>query len=76
MKKTRLTRLIAVFLSLMMLAGTFGVTTAAADDSSSQVGYDIAEVQDLLNAEPYAEYAERTSNVPRASKSVTINAVN
>ena len=76
MKKTKLTRLIAAFLSLMMLVTAFGVTTAAADASSSQVSYDIAEVQDLLNAETYAEYAERNIDVPRGSKSVTINAVN
>ena len=76
MKKTKLTRLIAAFLSLMMLVTALGVTTSAADASSSQVGYDIAEVQDLLNAETYAEYAERNADVPRGSKSVTINAVN
>jgi hypothetical protein len=75
MKKTKLTRLIAAFLSLMMLVTAFGVTTAAADASSSQVSYDIAEVQDLLNAETYAEYAVRDADVPRGSKSVTISGV-
>ncbi len=75
MKKTKLTRLIAVFLSLMMLAATFSVPTAAAEEGSSQVSYDIADVQDLLNAEAYVDYAGRNADVPRASKSVTINAV-
>ena len=79
MKKTKLTRLIAVFLSLMMLGSTFGVGSYAADassdDGSSTVSYDIADVQDLLNAESYTDYAARTADVPRGGSEVKIDAV-
>ncbi len=81
MKKTRLTRLIAGFLSLMMLGSGLSVAAAAetetveAADDSSMVGYDIADVQDLLNAEIYADYAARNADVKRAESSIVINAV-
>lgn len=83
MKKTKLTRLIAVFLSLMMLysvigAGAFTVSAAEEGDdetASSTVSYDIADVQDLLNAESYDDYAERNADVPRGTSTITINAV-
>ena len=83
MKKTKLTRLIAVFLSLMMLysvigAGDFTVSAAEEGDdetASSTVSYDIADVQDLLNAESYADYAERNADIPRGTSTITINAV-
>ena len=43
----------------MMLGSTFGVGSYAADassdDGSSTVSYDIADVQDLLNAESYTD---------------------
>ncbi len=77
MEKTKLTRLIAGFLSLTTLSTAFGVTTAAAaDKGSSQVSYNIADVQDLLNAEAYSDYALRNADVPRAKSTVTINAAN
>ncbi len=80
MKKTKLRRLVAGFLSLMMLTSSLGVIAAAddkaADDSSSMVGYDIAEVRALLNAESYAEYAKKNADVKRADSSIVINAVN
>ena len=80
MKKTKLRRLIAGFLSLMTLASSLGVIAAADDsaseDSSSMVGYDIADVRDLLNAESYADYAKRNADVKRADSSIVINAVN
>ncbi len=81
MKKTKLTRLIAGFLSLMMVGSTFSVAAAADDqtakteEDSSTVGYDIADVQDLLNAETYADYAARNADVKRADSSIVINAV-
>lgn len=79
MEKTKLTRLIAVFLSLMMLGSAFSVTTAAADaetaEGSSTVSYDIEDVRDLLNAEAYADYAARNADVKRASKEIVIKAV-
>ncbi len=78
MKKTRLTRLIAAFLSLMTLGSTISVSIAAeseTEDKSSTLGYDIAEVQALLNAEVYSDYAKRNEDVPRAKKSVTIKGI-
>ena len=79
MKKSKLTRLIAVFLSLMTLGSSFAVTSAAneaAEEGSSTVGYDIAEIQALLSAEEYVKYAQRNANVARAKKSIEIDAVN
>ena len=80
MKKTKLTRLIAAFLSLMMLGSAFGFTAFASDaeesDNSSTVSYDIADVQDLLNAESYTDYALRNADVPRGKSKITIDAVN
>ncbi len=81
MMKTKLTRLIAVFLSLMMLCSAFSFGAAAADakttdKNSSQVSYDIADVLDLLNAVSYADYAADNADVPRAKSSITINAAN
>lgn len=81
MKKTQLTRLLACFLSLTMLGSTFGVVTSAADEkaddaNSSTVSYNIADIQDLLNAETYTEYAERNANVPRGKSEITIDATN
>ncbi len=80
MKKTKLTRLIAGFLSLMMLGSAFGVVGAAAEtdsqENSSTVSYDIEDVRDLLNAETYADYAARNADVKRAGSSIVIDAVN
>jgi ABC-type glycerol-3-phosphate transport system substrate-binding protein len=78
MKKTKLTRLIAVFLSLMMLVSAFGIGTAAAEekDNTSIVSYDIADVRDLLNAESYSEYAQRNADIPRGKSEIKIDAVN
>ncbi len=77
MKKTRLTRLTAVFLSLLMLGSAFSVTTTAneAETASSTVSYDIDDVRDLLSAEVYADYAARNADVKRAKKAIVINAV-
>ncbi len=77
MKKTKLTRLIALFLSLMTLGSTFSVAAdkgELAEKASSTVGYDIAEVQSLLGAEEYADYAVRNVDVKRAEESIVINA--
>ncbi len=79
MKKTRLTRLIAVFLSLIMLGSAFSVTTAAdkaETEPTSTVSYDIDDVRDLLSAEEYADYAVRNADVARASGAIVIDAVN
>lgn len=61
-----------------MLGSALGVATSAADDkasdtNSSTVSYNIADIQDLLNAEIYSEYAERNADVPRGKSTVTIN---
>ncbi len=78
MKKTKLTRLIALFLSLMTLGSTVSVAAdngESAQEASSTVGYDIAEVQSLLNAEEYADYTVRNADVKRAEESIVINAL-
>lgn len=63
-----------------MLGSTFGVVSQAADESSdsgsSTVGYDIADVRDLMNAESYTEYSARTSDVPKGKSAIKIDATN
>ena len=76
MKKTKLTRLIAVLLSLIMLGSAFSVAAFADETSdSSTIGYDIDDVRDLLNSETYASYAERNADVERAKDTIVINGV-
>lgn len=78
MRKTRLTKLVAGFLSLMMIGSAFSTSlfaSSTADDSSSTVSYDIEEVRDLLNAETYSDYAARNESVKRGESSIVINAV-
>lgn len=77
MKKTKLTRLIAVFLSLTTFGTGLatGVGAAETKEATSHVSYDIADVQDLLNAVSYDEYIAKYSNVARAKKEIVIDAV-
>ncbi len=76
MKKTKLTKLIAVLLSLIMLGSAFSAA-AFADEAgeSSTIGYDIDDVRDLLNSETYALYAQRNADVARAKEAIVINGV-
>ena len=78
MKRTRLTRLIAAILSLLMLL-TCCSFTAAADDGDVVEGqvmsYDIEEVKALLNALTYTEYTARNARYSKATSTVVVNAV-
>lgn len=80
MKKSRLTRLVAAMLSLLMLIGCFGFTAVAADDDeaaqSAVMSYDIEEVKALLNALTYDEYTARNTRFEKATKTVAIEAAN
>ncbi|MBE6606521.1 MAG: extracellular solute-binding protein [Ruminococcaceae bacterium] len=77
MKRTRLTRLIAAMLSLLMLVGCFSFTTAAEDTEAEEkvMSYDIEEVKALLNALTYTEYTSRNARHPKATSTVVVNAV-
>lgn len=78
MKRTRLTRLIAAILSLLMLVTCFSFT-AVADETEQPaekvMSYDIEEVKALLNALTYTEYTARNARVPKATSTVVVNAV-
>ncbi|MBQ4136526.1 MAG: hypothetical protein IJD67_00305, partial [Clostridia bacterium] len=78
MKRTRLTRLIAAILSLLMLVTCFSFT-AVADETEQPaekvMSYDIEEVKALLNALTYTEYSARNARIPKATSTVVVNAV-
>lgn len=82
MKRTKLQKLMALFLSLLMLAGTFTVLTpasAAEEESettktSTSAKKDLVEISETLNAKTYLEYMNDIGEVARSTKEVTINA--
>ncbi len=88
MRKNKLTRLIALFLSPVMLATAFSVCTfadeedtvlAAASEGAEEGkarGYDIADVQDLLNSKSYDEYALANKDVPKGKSKIEIDVIN
>lgn len=89
MKKSKLTKMLAVFLVTAILFGSFSALTvfvSAADpageetsksgeDSSSMFGYTrtIGEVRALMEATSYAKYSEKYADVPDGSKSIVID---
>ena len=74
MKGTKLTKLAALLLSMVMLLSSAVVLTYA--DTSSDDGSDgresLANIKELLNAISYEEYTEKYRDVPRATKTVDI----
>lgn len=77
MNKSRSLKLTALFLTLLMLAGVFIVPVSAADTDSgvaSVTKKTIKEVSETLNAITYEEYNKKYSDVPRATKEVTVEA--
>lgn len=76
MKRTRLTRLLAAVLSLLMIFTSFSLTAVADVEETEEqtMSYDIEEVKALLNALTYTEYVARTSRFPRATSTVVVNA--
>ncbi len=84
MKNTRLKRLVATLLSLLMLFGCFSVQAAATEGADAQEAsvdadladalvYDIEEVKAVLNALSYSDYSIRTQRQPKATKTVNID---
>ncbi len=79
MKKTKLTKVTALFLALLMIAGAMSITVAAEDgtqtSTSSGATSSIEEVRELLNAISYSDYALKYADVSKAEKEIVINAV-
>ncbi len=88
MKKSKLTKMLAVFLVTAILFGSLSALTvfvSAADpeeetsesgeDSSSMFGYNrtIGEVKALMEATSYAKYSEKYADVPDGPKSIIID---
>ena len=75
MKGTKLTKLAALILSIVMLLSSAAVLTYA-DDPAGDTGSDsresLANIKELLNAIPYEEYLEKYRDVPRATDTVNI----
>ena len=79
MQRTKLIKLTSLFLSLLMLAGTFTVImpVSAADGGAEtgSGGVSIAQISETLNAISYLEYSNEHKNAQRATATLTINAV-
>ena len=82
MKKTKLTKVVALFLAILMIAGSMSITvaaegllTTAPSLPTTGATSSIDEVREILNAISYGEYSEKYVDVPRASKEIVINAV-
>ena len=79
MKRTKLLRLTSLFLTLLMVAGTFTALLpvyAADGDAGTGTGgsSSLQQISEALNAISYREYDEKYADVARATKSVTIDA--
>ncbi len=79
MKRTKLLRLTSLFLTVLMIAGTFTavlpVFAADAGGGNSGAGSStLQQISDALNAISYSEYVEKHEGVKRATKTVTIDA--
>lgn len=59
MKKTRFARLTALFLAVLTLCGTFGISAAAAGSGGSSSASTAQEIKELLNAASYTNYNAR-----------------
>lgn len=56
MKRTRFTRITALFLAVLMLCGVFTVSTAAASSTTDETA---SELRELLNADAYSVYSKK-----------------
>ena len=79
MKRTKLLRLASLFLTVLMIAGTFTAVLPvyAADGTGGNSGEGsstLQQISDALNAISYLEYDEKYADVKRATKTVTIDA--
>ncbi|MBR0327004.1 MAG: hypothetical protein IIX09_04305, partial [Clostridia bacterium] len=75
MRKSRFCRALSLLLAVLMAMGCFVLPAAAAEEGSVVgTGTTLAELRELLNAISYEEYLEKNTNVPVATKSVTVNA--
>ncbi len=81
MNRTKLQKLMALFLAILTLAGTFAVPVSAADagnETDTTEGTsdrkDLAEISAALNAITYLEYCNEHKDAVRATKEVTIDA--
>lgn len=79
MGKAKFTKLLALFLALTFLFGGGTVAIAAADDSQESEQEEtkdaLAEIKELLNAISYGEYSAKYSSVPKATQTITIDAI-
>ena len=67
MKRTKLTRVAALFLTLLMVSGTFVVMAPVSAAGEDGTGSLLQEMSEALNAKSYLEYRSEYEGVPRAS---------
>ena len=81
MKRTQLLKITSFILSVLMLAGTFTAVLPvyAADGGTSGStagnGTTLQQISDALNAKSYLSYMTEHADAKRATKSVTVEAV-
>lgn len=75
MRKSKLTKLLAVFLVVIFAAGSLPVATSAAPLTAGSFKRTLEEVKELLNTLSYDEYLAKYANEANASATYTIDAV-
>ncbi len=80
MNKTNFQRIAALLLCLIVLVGSFSVSTFATEpDDEDQNGtlgggQSLSDIKELLNAISYETYQEQNATVPKATQTITIDA--
>lgn len=76
MRKSKLTKLLAIFLVFIFVIGVVPVSVFAAGETSASFRRTIEEVKELLDTIPYSEYNAKYSNVSEGTRTFTIDATN
>lgn len=74
MRKSKLTKLLAVFLVFIFVLGIVPVSVFADNGTPASFRRTIEEVKELLDTVPYSEYYGRYSNVSEGTRTFTIDA--
>jgi len=74
MRKSKLTKLLAVFLVFIFVIGVVPGSVFAAGETSASFRRTLEEVRELIDTIPYSEYLERYSDVSEGTRSFSIDA--
>ena len=74
MRKSKLTRLLAVFLVFIFVIGVVPASVFAAGETSASFRRTLEEVRELIDTIPYSEYLEKYSGVSEGTRAASIDA--